>query len=454
MRRGLLLIVLFIIFLMLSAAFRPSSGPAWVEDEILVKFRPSINASSVQSMLTALNARVTDYIPELGLRQIKLAKATAVKDAITQIISSNLVEYAEPNYIYHAFVKPNDPLYSRLWGLENTGQDGGSSGADITAASAWNITTGSQNVVIGIIDSGIDYKHEDLRNALYTNPGEDSWSNPDDPTTGNKVDDDANGYVDDWKGWNFVKESNDPYDDNSHGTHCAGTIGAIGNNSAGVTGVCWRVRIVSMKFLDESGDGNVGNAARAIVYAANLGVKILNNSWGGNEYSSALYDAIQYADSKGVLFVAAAGNDGVNTDQYPNYPSCYELDNIISVAASDNKDQRAVWGSEDTPTDDCGFTCNKVMAATPGSNYGPVSVDLAAPGKGIWSTVPGGYARFDGTSMAAPHVSGVAGLILAQFPNLTHVQIRTRILTTVDQRDSFTNMVASGGRLNAFKALQ
>jgi subtilisin family serine protease len=454
MRRGLYFIVLFVLFLMLSAAFRPAAGPTWEEDEILIKFKPAVTTSSVSSLLAALNARVLDYTPELGLRHIRLPQKMAVADAITQMLASDLVDYAEPNYRCHAFVKPNDPLYSRLWGLENTGQDDGSSGADITAASAWNIATGSQNVVIGIIDSGIDYKHEDLRHALYTNPGEDPWSDSDDPTTGNKVDDDANGYVDDWKGWNFVSASNDPYDDNSHGSHCAGTIGAVGNNNTGITGVCWNVRIISLKFLDENGDGNVANAAKAIVYAANLGIRILNNSWGGNEYSRALYDAIQYANSKGVLFVAAAGNDGVNTDQYPNYPSCYDLENIISVAASDNKDQLAVWGSEETPSDDCGFICNSVMAATPGSNFGPISVDLAAPGKGIWSTVPGGYARFDGTSMAAPHVSGVAGLILAKYPALSHLQIRARIMANVDQRESFSAVVASGGRLNAFKALQ
>jgi subtilisin family serine protease len=454
MRRGLYLIALFVLFLIISAAYRPTSGTAYVQDEILVKFKTTISASSVQSLLSAINGRTIDLIPEIGVRHIKLPKSLSVQDAIKQLSESPLVEYAEPNYFCHAFVKPNDPLFSRLWGLENTGQDGGASGSDITAISAWNITTGDRTVVIGIIDSGIDYNHEDLKTAIYTNPGEDTWSNPDDPTTGNKIDDDHNGCIDDWKGWNFIKESNDPFDDNSHGTHCAGTIGAVGNNGVGVTGVCWRVQLLALKFLDDSGNGNTGDAIKAITYAANMGVKILNNSWGSNEYSSSLYDAVKYAGDKGVLFVAAAGNDGVNTDEFPNYPSCYELPNIIAVAASDNKDQRAVWGAEDNPSDNCGFTCNNVMAATPGSNYGLLTVDLAAPGKGIWSTVPGGYARFDGTSMAAPHVSGAAGLVWAKYPGLSNLQVRNRLLTNVDTPAGLNGLVASNGRLNVLKALQ
>jgi len=454
MRRGLYFIVLFVIFLMLSAAFRPSAGPIYVENEVLVKFKPTTSAVSLQSLLTIINSRTLAYMPEIGVRRIRLPDTLTVSQAVARLTASGLVEYAEPNYLCHAFTTPNDPLFSRLWALQNTGQDGGSSGADIGATKAWDIDTGQRSVIIGIIDSGIDYTHDDLKAAVYTNPGEDPWSDPNNPTTGNHVDDDHNGYIDDWKGWNFVKETNDPMDDNSHGSHCAGTIGAVGNNSTGITGICWNVQLLPLKFLNAEGSGYTGDAVQAITYATNLGAKILNNSWGSNEYSNALLDAINYAHQKGVLVVAAAGNDGINTDVYPNYPSCYDAPNIISVAASDNKDERAVWGSEDNPSDNCGFTCNNVMAAVPGSNYGSTTVDLAAPGSGIWSTVPGGYARFDGTSMATPHVCGVAGLVWSHFPSLTNVQVRERILANVDPLSSWNGLVATNGRLNAWKALQ
>ncbi len=454
MRRGLYLIVLFVLLLMFSAAFRPALVPQVVENEVIVKFAPAISASSIQSVLTALNAKTIDMIPALGVRQIKLPATLSISQAVSELKKSPQVLYAEPNYICHAYIKPNDPLFARLWGLENTGQDGGQSGADINATAAWNSGTGSAGVVVGIIDSGMDYRHEDLKANVFTNSSEDAWSDPLNPATGNKIDDDHNGYVDDWKGWNFVNNTNDPVDDNSHGTHVAGTIGAAGNNGVGVTGVCWQIRLLPLKFLNANGDGNTYNAAKAITYAADLKVKILNNSWGGTDNATYLLEAVQYAADKGVLFVAAAGNDGLNTDEYPNYPACYEVGNIISVAASDQSDQRALWGGEDNPSDECGFTCNNVMAATPGSNYGPHSVDLAAPGKGIWSTVPGGYARFDGTSMASPHVAGAAALIWSKYPGLSSSQVRDRLFANVDQVAGFTGVVATNGRLNLFKAMQ
>jgi subtilisin family serine protease len=454
MRRGLYLIALFVLMLMFSAAFRPASAPQYIKDEVIVKFAPSLSAASVQSILSSLNAKTIDIIPAIGIRQVKLPSSLSVNDALAALKKSPQVLYAEPNYICRAFAKPNDPLFARLWGLENTGQDGGVSGADINATAAWNSATGTADVAVGIIDSGIDFTHEDLKANIYTNPNEDAWSDPLNPGTGNKVDDDHNGYVDDWKGWNFVSNTNNPNDDNSHGTHVAGTMGAAGNNSVGVAGVCWQVRLLPLKFLDANGNGNTYNAAKAITYAADLKVKVLNNSWGGSENVTYLLEAIEYAAGKGVLFVAASGNDGVNTDEYPNYPSSYEVENVISVAASDQSDQRALWGEDDTPSDNCGFTCDNVMAATPGSNYGPHSVDLAAPGKGIWSTVPGGYARFDGTSMASPHVAGAAALIWSKYPGLTSIQVRDRILKNVDQVAGFNGLVATNGRLNLFKALQ
>jgi len=303
------------------------------------------------------------------------------------------------------------------------------------------------------MDTGIDYRHVDLKANAYTNPGEDPWSDPNDPATGNKLDDDGNGLIDDWKGYDFHAKDNDPYDENGHGTHVAGIAGAVGNNSLGVTGVCWQVRLVGIRVLDSSGDGNVGVAIDGIEYAVGLGARILNLSWGGPDKSIFLEQAIDYAHNHNILVVAAAGNDGVNADVSPQYPACLALENIVSVAATDHGDQRALWGESDDNTDDCGFSCSNALAAVPGSNWGATTVDLAAPGKEIYSTVPGGYAVFSGTSMAAPHVSGAAALLLARDPGLTDLQLKQRLLSSVDPLLSFNGLSVTGGRLNLQKAL-
>jgi subtilisin family serine protease len=265
----------------------------------------------------------------------------------------------EPNYRVRIAQIPNDPYFSELWGLHNTGQTGGTADADIDAREAWDIATGvpgTSDVIVGVIDSGIDYFHPDLADNMWINPGE---------IPGNGIDDDGNGYVDDVHGYDFFQDDGDPSDAFGHGTHCAGTIAGVGDNGIGVTGVNWRCKMMALRFLDGRGYGNTGDAVEAVNYALANGVKILSNSWGGGGYSQSMEAAIAEARDHGVLFVAASGNSGLNTDSDPHYPSSYEVSNVISVAATDHRDSLA------------GF-----------SNYGAESVDLSAPGVNILSTVP------------------------------------------------------------------
>ncbi len=350
------------------------------------------------------------------------------ENAIQGIRKNPNVRYIEPDYEVHILETPNDPMFNELWGLHNTGQTGGTPDADIDAPEAWGIETGNENVVIAVIDTGVDYNHSDLANNMWVNGFEIS---------NNGLDDDGNGFVDDVYGWDFCNGDKDPMDDHSHGTHCSGTIAAVGNNTKGVVGVNWNASIMALKFLDASGYGSTSDAVAAADYAIMMKLEhyvpviALSNSWGGGGYSQAMADVIDAADTAGILFVAAAGNDGANNDSIPHYPSSYELPNVIAVAATDHNDALA-W-----------FSC-----------YGPESVDLAAPGVSILSTVPGnGYSSFNGTSMATPHVSGVVGLLNASLPEITHLEIKQRILNSVDPKPGLTGMMVTGGRLNAYSAL-
>ena len=241
-------------------------------------------------------------------------------------LKASEVQYAEPNFIYKTQLVPNpilpdDPNFAKQWGLHNTGQTGGINDADIDAPEAWNITTGDEKIIVGVIDTGIDYNHEDLKDNIWTNPNE---------VAGNNIDDDNNGYTDDIRGWNFAYNNNDPMDDAGHGTHVAGTIGAVGNNGIGVVGVSWKVKLMALKFLNSSGSGYSDDAAKAVHYVTNNGVRITNNSWGGGPSSNTLREAIQTAQNLNILFVAAAGNSTSNNDRIPSYPASYNFDNIIS----------------------------------------------------------------------------------------------------------------------------
>jgi subtilisin family serine protease len=400
-----------------------------------------VDASSSQSVSKQsadLRASLSKLAPGFSLdRQLGsdgLYRLTGPVDLAADAVARELTalpgfRFFEPDFLVHADATPSDPSFGQLWGMNNVGQFGGLSGTDIRATQAWNITTGSSSNVVGVIDTGVDYNHPDLAANIWTNPGE---------IAGNGVDDDGNGYVDDIHGWDFVNGDNDPMDDNNHGTHVSGTIGAVANNGTGVAGVNWSVKIMALKFLAANGQGATSDAVSCVNYATmmhNRGVNIgvTNNSWGGGGSDAALYNAIQAAGDSGMLFVAAAGNDGQNLDTgFTSYPASYDLPNIISVANITSSDQ-----------------------LNGGSNYGVNSVDLGAPGTSILSTIRNNnYAFFSGTSMASPHVAGVAGLLFGMAPTAGWQAVRTAILSGVDADAALAGKTVTGGRLNAFKAVQ
>jgi subtilisin family serine protease len=342
------------------------------------------------------------------------------------------IEYVEPNFIYKA-IKTNDPMYGKLWGLSNKGnnepdRNGGTSGtvgvagADVNAERAWSITKGSKKVVIAVIDTGIDYNHPDLKDNMWVNSKE---------IPGNNKDDDGNGYVDDIYGWNANAKNGNPMDGNSHGTHCAGTIGAKHGNGVGVAGVMDDVSLMAVKFLSDEGSGSLADAVIAIDYATKMNVDIMSNSWGGGGFSQTLEDAIKAAKAKGILFVAAAGNDGTNNDSAPHYPSNYQVDNVVSVAAHTVGDNMA------------SFTC-----------FGKRTVHVAAPGHNILSTTPNNnYKVYSGTSMATPHVSGVLGLYIAQNGRQDVKAVREKLMATTVPGGAYRKTTISGGRVDAYNFL-
>jgi len=397
-------------------------------NEWLVSFRGvtgsvSEQVSQINSILAQATpgAAVKDHLGSAGQVLVQTPGGISHTAFVTALSGVADVDAVDPNFAIWSTATPNDAGFGNLWGLHNTGQSGGTADADIDAPEAWNLTTGStaNPVVVGIIDTGIDYTHPDLAANIWVNAGE---------IAGNGIDDDGNGYIDDIHGWDFVNNDSNPMDDNGHGTHVAGTIAGVGNNGTGVVGVNWSAQVMALKFLDANGSGTTANAVKAVNYATANGARLTNNSWGGGGYSSTLYNAINAARSAGVLFIAAAGNSGSST---ASYPAAYNLDNVISVAATDRNDALASF-----------------------SNYGSSWVDLAAPGVSILSTVPGGYSYYSGTSMATPHVAGVAALAWAYSPDATYAQVRDAILQGADAKASLAGKTATGARLNAFSTLQ
>ncbi len=341
----------------------------------------------------------------------------AVLNAISALKADPAIAYAEPNYIRQAVAFPNDPDFNKLYGMHNIGQTGGTVDADIDAVEAWDMQKGSKKVIIGLIDTGVDYLHPDLADNMWKNPGE----------VENGIDDDGNGFVDDIYGWDFPNRDNDPMDDHGHGTHCAGIVAGVGSNDEGVCGVMWQAQIMAIKFLGLGG-GSTADAIESVNYATAMGAHLSSNSWGGGPFSQALLDAI----SQSCLFVAAAGNYRSDNDKNPFYPASYVGDNIISVAATDHNDDLASF-----------------------SNYGLTTVDVAAPGVDIYSSLPGkSYGFNSGTSMAAPHVSGVVGLLFSANPSLTGQQAKEILLETVDPLASLEGKMVTGGRINAYKAVK
>ncbi|MCF8059872.1 MAG: S8 family serine peptidase [Bacteriovoracaceae bacterium] len=423
-----------------------------VPGELIVKFKEDSHKST-QLRMKSLGVNSFKRI-ELSYGNLYIAKFDHTTKSANQLAKTlsedSNVEYAEPNYIYSivepkSFVDyskmvspqsydsfnytPNDPQFTKLWGLVNTGSNEpggrspGLSGSDIAAAQAWALTTGSKQVKIAVIDTGIDYNHPDLVDNMWTNMAEKNGQPG--------IDDDGNGYVDDIHGYDFANDDGDPMDGHSHGTHCAGTIGAVHNNGVGVAGVMADVSLVGLKFLTDSGSGATDNAIKAIDYATKLGVDIMSNSWGGGGRSQALEEAIQRASDAGIIFTAAAGNSGTNNDTSPHYPSNYEVDNVISVAAHTAQDDLA------------SFSC-----------YGKRTVHIAAPGHNILSTVKnGGYSVYSGTSMATPHVSGALGLLIAHAGRLSVTEVRERLMATSVPVNTYRRKIIKGGRLHTYNLL-
>jgi len=392
-----------------------------VPGEVLIKFRPGLTKQAHGQVKAGVGARSRRRFAS-GAEHWILPAGLTTEAAIDRLRRDPGVEYVEPNYIVHALRVPDDPRYAELWAMHNTAQTGGTPGADIRAESAWGVTTGSRGVIVGVIDTGIDYTHPDLAANIYVNPGE---------IPGNGIDDDGNGFVDDIHGWDFRNDDNDPFDDDGHGTHVAGTIGALGNNGRGVAGVNWAVSLLPIKFLGSDGSGSTADAVAGIDYATSIGAVITNNSWGGSSFSQTELDAILRANAAGSLLVAAAGNRAEDSDLSPLYPAAYDVPNIISVAATDNNDLLAWF-----------------------SNYGTRTVDLGAPGASILSTRPGStYGFMSGTSMATPHVVGAAALLRALNPGMPVAALKQRLLDSVDPIPALAGRTVSGGRLNAFRAI-
>ncbi len=415
------------------------------EPEVLVRFRSGISLSDIKKLAARNNDRVEDEIESVnGLAFIDDMDNADADDVAAQYRAmSNLVEYAETNntisfddpvpsvsakYLIQTEsgeTQPNDPQFDQQWALHNLGLDGGKKRADIDAIKAWTKTKGSQEVVVAVLDSGVDYTHPDLVSNMWTR-------------TDNipQYTDDEIGTFNDLQGFDVNAEVSDPMDDNGHGTHCAGIIGAEGNNNEGIAGINWNVQIMPLKFMGRGGFGTTANAIEAINYAIDrkqkgVNVRVISASWGSTSKSKALEDAIRAAGEQGILFVAAAGNATTNNDNRPHYPSNYDLPNVISVAATDKNDNLASF-----------------------SNFGAKTVHIAAPGKDILSTwLNADYRDASGTSMATPYVAGVAALVLSMEPDLSVAELRDRLLKSVDKIDSLAGKVESGGRLNAAKAL-
>jgi thermitase len=405
--------------------------------EVLVRFRPGTTKETIDRIIAAHHDEVEDRIEAVdGLDIIEDEDGRNAAEVAAQYGALPEVEYAEANTdikIDHdasgrKHVHANDEQFAQQWGLFNNGQNEGKAGADISAMRAWSVTTGSEDVVVAVLDSGVDYTHPDLVNNIWTRPEIIKAYQDDDLT--------EDGPVDDLHGFNVLDDNGEPMDENGHGTHCAGIIGAEGGNGLGIAGVNWHVKIMPLRFMDSDGAGTTKDAIEAINYVidrkrAGVNVRIISASWGSGARSRALEDVIRQAYAEGILFVAAAGNAGSDNDQTPHYPSGYGLGNVVSVAALDRRDQLASF-----------------------SNYGAKSVNIAAPGQDILSTwLNHGFVEKQGTSMAAPFVAGVAALMLAQNPKLTVDELRAKLLKAVDPIPALKGKISSGGRINAAKAV-
>ncbi|WP_273021404.1 S8 family serine peptidase [Rheinheimera sp.] len=414
----------------LFSATALASPPSDPDNAILVMFKPGVSKQERQNLIQKQGASLRQldeqgrdmkmrYVADGRIVKVLVPKGTDKDTLIKRLSVHPAVAVAEPDYPLHALATPDDPDFGQLWGLLNTGQNSGTAGADIKATDAWDISTGSHEVVIGVIDSGMDYNHPDLLDNRWVNPGDLPGST---------------------YGYSTLNAELDPMDSDSHGTHVAGTIGASGNNGIGVAGVNWSVTLLPCQFLGPTG-GSTAGAIECINYFTDLklnhgvNVKATNNSWGGGSYSDTLRAAIESGGDAGILFIAAAGNSGVDADSTPMYPAAYDLDTIVSVASTDRNDQLSIFTSG-------------------ASNYGAVSVDLGAPGSAILSTVPGGgYASYSGTSMASPHVTGAAALLWSVNPDITALEMKSILMDSGDSLSALEGKTVSGKRLNLANAM-
>jgi len=412
--------------------------------ELIVKFKPGVPEEVKDKIHLKYDSKKLKKFLSINIDYVKLKDLLGVEEAITLYLENPEVEFAEPNFLLSIVTPPNDPLFNHLWGFNNSGQNGGTPGADIDILRAWDITKGDRNVVVAIIDTGTDYTHPDLDENIWENLAELNGR------TG--VDDDGNGYVDDIYGIDTYGNDSDPTDDHGHGTHVVGTVGAIGNNEMGIAGVNWYINLIPCKFLNRDGYGYTDGALECLEYVRALkevGVNIVatNNSWGGDSYSQALYDAIDAQRRSGILFIAAAGNDNANNDAWEFYPASYNLPNVLSVAAADANDHKA-WFSN--------FGRRTVHVGAPGVDI----VSLRANGTDMYGDgqhfIPQGnpdaeYYVASGTSMAAPHVTGLVGLIKSQSPAKTWIDVKNLIISGSENMDFYGSTIA--GRINAYRSL-
>ncbi len=415
------------------------NGAEAVAGEVLVKFRATLDDADRQQLDNQIDADQHQQVGSVGVRRIH-SRSYDTQTLLGFLRTDARVAYAEPNYIVHALAVPDDPRFLSLWGLNNTGQNigcgascfgspAGTIGADIKATGAWDVSTGSRSTVVGVVDTGIDYNHPDLTANVWSAPAAFTVN------VGGLLITCAAGT----HGFNAINNTCNPLDDNNHGSHTSGTIGATGNNAVGVVGVNWLASIMGAKFLDASGSGSTAGAINAIefaiqakaIFGANANVRVLSNSWGGGGFSRALLDEINKANANGMLFVAAAGNNGANNDITPFYPATYNAPNVVAVAATDNNDMLASF-----------------------SNFGATTVDLGAPGVDVLSTTRNNtYSYFSGTSMATPHVAGAAALVLSAC-SLDTAGVKANLLNNVDTLGSLTGRVLTNGRLNVNKAIR
>ena len=408
------------------------NGREVVAGEAIVKFR----SAPSRATLAQVGDPAVDEVKQVGRAGAMLLRSRSITTAelLARLRARGDVEYAEPNSILRIGSQPNDPSFNQLWGLHNTGQTIGASvgvpGADIGAVAAWDLTTGSTSHVVAVLDTGIDYNHVDLTANMWSAPTSFTVT-----VAGQQITCAAGTH-----GFNVITRSCDPMDDHHHGTHVAGTIGAVGNNGLGVAGVNWTARLMGIKFFDSTGNGTMEDAIAAVefaiavkqAFAATSGadIRVLSNSWGGDEFSQALLDEVRAAGDADMLFVAGAGNNGFPNDLFPTYPASFDSPNVIAVAATDNADERAWF-----------------------SNYGAESVHLAAPGVDILSTMPGGGVDFlSGTSMATPHVSGAAALVLSAC-EMDTAALKETLLGTVTPLPALAGLTITGGRLQVDSAL-